>query len=117
MGICVAIVGSQGAGFLTLAIGIAWVLFSLWVWPDTLVFDEQGLAAIHIWRPVRRMAYAEIDHVARMADKSAIVYGSGAVKEISISEYHARDDELEAELKERGIKYYGKAPSSAKLEG
>ena len=99
------------------AIGAGWALFSLWVWPDTIILDDRGLAAIHIWRPTRRMAHAEIDHVARMADKSAVVYGKGSVKQISISEYHVGDDELEAELKERNIKYYRKTLSSAKTDG
>ena len=88
MGTCLAIAGSHFGGLLMVAIGAGWALFSLWVWPDTIILDDRGLAAIHIWRPTRRMAHAEIDHVARMADKSAIVYGKGAVKQISISEYH-----------------------------
>jgi hypothetical protein len=48
-----------------------------------------------------------------MADRSAIVYGNGSVRQIKISEYHVGDAELEAELKKRGVKYYGESSSVA----
>ncbi len=41
-----------------------------------------------------------------MDDRQAIVYGNGKVKEIRISEFHVGDNELEAELKKRRVKYY-----------
>jgi len=101
----------QRAGLLTLAIFIAWGLFVLWLWPTTIVLDDHGLTAKHIWRPTRTIPYPEIEYVSRMADRSAIVYGTGQVKQLRISEYHVGDAELESELKKRGVKYYG-GPSS-----
>ena len=103
---------SRGEGLLTVAIGIAWGLFILWLWPATIVLDDRGLTAKHIWRPTRTIAYPEIEYVSRMADRSAIVYGTGSVRQIRISEYHVGDAELESELKKRGVKHYG-GPSSA----
>lgn len=96
----------QGAGTLAIVIGLGWVVFSLWLWPSTIILDDVGLSAKHIWRPTRTIPYSEIEYVSRMADRRAIVYGNGKVKEISISEYHVGDDELEAELRRRGVKYY-----------
>jgi hypothetical protein len=116
MGTAIAVGGwRQGAGMLTLVIGIGWVLFSLWLWPSTIALDAHGLTAKHIWRPTRTIAYADIACVSRMADGSAIVYGNGRVKQIWISEYHVGDAELADELKKRGITYYGgSSPAAAK---
>lgn len=114
MGTAIAVGGwHQGAGILTLLVGIGWVLFSLWLWPTTIVLDGHGLRAKHIWRPTRTIAYPDITYVSRMADRSAIVYGNGRVKQIRISEYHVGDAELEDELKKRGVKYYGGSSSAA----
>ena len=108
MAACVVIGGwGQGAGLLTVSIGIVWGLLILWMWPTTIFLDEHGLTAKHIWRPTRTIPYSEIEYVSRMADRSAIVYGTGPVREIKISEHHVGDAELESELKKRGVKYYG----------
>jgi len=113
MGTAIAVGGwRQSAGILTLLVGIGWVLFSLWLWPTTIVLDGRALTAKHIWRPTRTIAYSDIAYVSRMAERSAIVYGNGQVKQIRISEYHVGDAELEEELRKRGVKYYG-GPSSA----
>jgi hypothetical protein len=113
MAACVVIGGwSQGAGLLTVSIGIVWGLLILWMWPTTIVLDEHGLTAKHIWRPTRTIPYSEIEYVSRTADRSAIVYGTGKVKEIKINKYHVGDAELESELKKRGVKCLG-APSSS----
>lgn len=78
----------------------------MWIWPTTIVLDGTRLTAKHIWRPTRSIPYSEIEYVSRMDDRQAIVYGNGKVKEIRISEFHVGDDELEAELKKRRVKYY-----------
>jgi hypothetical protein len=104
---CVVIGGwRQDARWLTTSLGLVWAAFSLWIWPTTIVLDGAGLTAKHIWRRARSIAYAEIEYVSRMEDRQAIVYGNGKVREIRISEFHVGDDELEAELKRRGVKYY-----------
>jgi len=97
----------QGEGLFTVTGFIVWGLFILWMWPTTIVLDDHGLTAKHIWRPTQTIAYPEIEYVSRMVDKSAIVYGTGRVRQIKISEYHVGDAELESELKKRGVKYYG----------
>ena len=78
----------------------------MWIWPTTIVLSSTELTAKHIWRPTRSIPYSEIEYVSRMEDRQAIVYGNGNVREIRISEFHVGDDELEAELKKRGVKYY-----------
>jgi len=104
---CIVIGGwRQGAGAVTAPIGFAWAVFSLWLWPSTIVLDDKGLTARHIWRPTRSILYSEIEYVSRMEDRKAVVYGKGKVREINISEFHVGDDELEAELRRRGVKYY-----------
>jgi hypothetical protein len=75
----------QGAGSLTIAIGIVWGLSVLWMWPTTIVLDDHGLTAKHIWRPTRTIPYSEIEYVSRTADRSAIVFGKGQVKQIEIN--------------------------------
>ena len=100
----------EGDGALILGIGLAWVVFFLWLWPSTIILDDKGLTAKHVWRPTRTIPYSEIEYVSRMANRRAIVYGRGKVKEITISEYHVGDDELEAELRKRGVKYYTPTP-------
>jgi hypothetical protein len=105
---CCIVIGGwrQDARWMTTSIGLTWAAFSLWIWPTTVVLNGAGLTAKHIWKPTRSIPYSEIEYVSRMADRQAIVYGSGKVREIRISEFHVGDDELEAELKKRGIKYY-----------
>jgi hypothetical protein len=105
---CCIIIGGwrQDARWTTTSLGLAWAAFSLWIWPSTIVLNGTGMTAKHIWKPTRSIAYAEIEYVSRMDDRRAIVYGSGKVGEIMISEFHVGDDELEAELKKHGIKYY-----------
>jgi hypothetical protein len=104
---CIVIGGwNQGDRWMTTVAGLAWAAFSLWMWPTIIVLDSTGLTAKHIWRPTRSIPYSEIEFVSRMQDRQAIVYGNGKVKEIKISEFHVGDDELEAELKKRGVKYY-----------
>src|SRR3984957_8592148 len=104
---CIVIGGwQQGARWTTTAIGLAWATFSLWIWPTTIVLSRSGLMAKHIWKPTRSIPYSEIEYVSRMDDRQAIVYGNGEVREIKISEFHVGDDELEAELKKRGVKFY-----------
>jgi hypothetical protein len=104
---CIVIGGwQQDARWSTTSAGLAWAAFSLWIWPTTIVLDGRGLTAKHIWRPTRSIPYSEIEYVSRMDDLQAIVYGNGKVKEIRISEFHVGDNELEAELKKRRVKYY-----------
>jgi len=104
---CIVIGGwQQDARWSTTLVGLVWAAFSLWIWPSTIVLDGTGLTAKHIWRPTRSIPYSEIEYVSRMEDRQAIVYGNGNVREIRISEFHVGDDELEAELKKRGVKYY-----------
>ena len=106
---CCIVIGGwhQDARWTTTSIGLAWAAFSLWIWPTTIVLNRSGLVAKHIWRPTRSIPYSEIElRVSRMDDCQAIVYGNGKVREIRISEFHVGDDELEAELKKHGVKYY-----------
>ena len=104
---CIVIGGwRQDARWTTTSTGLVWAAISLWIWPTTIVLDGAALTAKHIWRPTRSIPYSEIEFVSRMEDRQAIVYGNGSVREIRISEFHVGDDELEAELKKRGVKYY-----------
>ena len=104
---CIVIGGwRQGAGAVTAPIGFALAAFSLWLWPSTIVLDDKWLNARHLWKPTRSILYSEIEYVSRMEDRKAVVYGKGKVREINISEFHVGDDELEAELRRRGVKYY-----------
>jgi len=104
---CIVIGGwRQDARWTTTTVGLVWAAFSLWYWPTTIVLDDNRLTAKHIWKPTRSIPYSEVEYVSRMEDRQAVVYGSGKVREITISEFHVGDDELEAELKRRGVKYY-----------
>jgi len=105
---CSIVIGGwqQNARWSTTSAGLVWAAFSLWIWPTTIVLSSTELTAKHIWRPTRSIPYSEIEYVSRMEDRQAIVYGNGNVREIRISEFHVGDDELEAELKKRGVKYY-----------
>ncbi|MGA2964203.1 MAG: hypothetical protein ABSD96_21280 [Candidatus Korobacteraceae bacterium] len=104
---CIVIGGwQQDARWMTTSVGLVWAAVSLWIWPTTIVLNSTSLTAKHIWRPTRSIPYSEIEYVSRMEDRQAIVYGNGKVREIRISEFHVGDDELEAELKKRGVKYY-----------
>lgn len=96
---------------MTTLIGLAWAACSLWLWPTTIVLDDTGLTAKHIWKPTKTISYSEIEYVSRMGNREAVVYGNGKVREIKISEFHVGDDELEAELKRRGINYYKAVPT------
>jgi hypothetical protein len=108
LGLCIAIGGwRQDSPVLTSVSGCGMVALSLWLWPSTIILDESGITARHIWRPTRRMQYGEIEYVSRMFDRKAIVYGVGKVKDIEINEFHIGDEELEAELIKHGVKYYG----------
>ena len=105
---CCIVVGGwqQGARWTTTLVGLVWAVFSLWIWPTTIVLDSTSLTAKHIWKPTRSIPYSEIEYVSRMDDRQAIVYGNAKVREIKISEFHVGDEELETELKKRGVKYY-----------
>lgn len=97
---------NQGSRTLTTMGGMFWFLFSLWMWPATIVLDGAGVTAKHIWRPTRFIPYSEVDYVTRMADREVIIYGKGNLSDIRVSQYHVAADELEAELKRRGVTYY-----------
>ena len=112
LAICIVVAGwRQGTRLTTTSIGLAWAAFSLWIWPTTIILDDIGLTAEHIWKPTRSIPYSEIEYVSRMEDRQTIVYGNGRVREIHISEFHVGDDELETELKRRGVKYYTPVPA------
>jgi hypothetical protein len=97
---------NQEARVLTTVIGTSWFLFSIWLWPTTIVLDHDGIIAKHIWRPTRFIPYSEVDYVTRMADREVITYGKGNFPDIRVSQYHVGADELEAELRKRGVTYY-----------
>jgi hypothetical protein len=110
--VCIIVGGwNQDARFTTSVMGLVWATFSLLLWPTTIVIDSTGIAAKHIWRPTRRMAFNEVDFVSRMSNREAVIYGNGKTKEIAVSQYHVAADELEAELRKRGVKYYAGATS------
>jgi hypothetical protein len=97
---------NQDAQMLTTVIGTGWFLFSIWLWPTTIVLDHDGIAAKHIWKPTRFIPYSEVDYVTRMADREVIIYGKGSLPDIRVSQYHVGADELENELRNRGVTYY-----------
>lgn len=99
----------QGDGRMTVPIGAIWALFSLWLWPSTIILDQTGVIAKHIWRRTRKIPYSEIDYVSRMSNREAIIYGTDN-REIRMSEYHVAADELESELRKRGVKFYREVP-------
>ena len=97
---------NQDARTLTTVIGTCWFLFSLWLWPATIMLDRNGITSKHIWRPTRFTPYSEVDYVTRMADREVIIYGKDNLLDIKVSQYHVGADELEAELRKRGVTYY-----------
>jgi hypothetical protein len=100
---------NQDARLTTSVIGLVWAVFSLLLWPTTIVINSSGIAAKHIWRPTRKMAFEEVDFVSRTSNREAVIYGNGKTKEIAVSQYHVAPDELEAELRKHGMKYYAPA--------
>ena len=103
---CIAIGGwRQGDGRTTIPIGMGFAALSLWLWPTTIILDQNGVSAKHIWRPTRSIPYTEIDFVSRMPNGEAILYGTKG-GEIPVSEYHVAADELEHQLRKHGVKYY-----------
>jgi hypothetical protein len=99
----------QGDGRVTVPIGTVWALFSLWLWPTTIILDQTGVTAKHIWRRTRQIPYSEIEYVSRMSNREALIYGTHD-REIPVSEYHVAADELESELTKRGVKFYRQTP-------
>ena len=99
----------QGDGRVTVPIGTVWALFSLWLWPRTIILDHNGVTAKHMWRRTRHIPYSEIEYVSRMSNREAIIYGTND-REIPVSEYHVAADELQSELTKRGVKYYRQMP-------
>jgi hypothetical protein len=97
---------TQDARLLTTVGGAIWAVCSLLLWPTTIVVDGNGIVAKHIWRPTRRIRFTEIEYVSRLSNREAVVCGNGKVKEIAVSQYHVGADELEAELRKRGVTYY-----------
>jgi len=107
LALAIAIGGwNQDARMLTTVIGTVWFLFSLWLWPATIVLDRDGVTAKHIWRPTHFTPYSEVDYVMRMTDRDVIIYGKNNLPVIKVSQYHVGADDLEAELKRRGVTYY-----------
>ena len=108
--VCIIVGGwNQNARLTTTVIGIVWILFSLLLWPRTIVIDADSVTAKHIWRPAKRMTFEEVDYVSRRSNREAVIYGNGKTKEIAVSQHHVAAEELEAELRKRGVKYYAEA--------
>ena len=108
-GMALAIVGfgwSQDSRVLTTVMGTGWLLFSVWLWPATIVLDRDGITAKNICRKTRFIPYSEVDYVTRMTDREVIIYGKDGFPDIKVSQYHVAADELEAELEKRGVTYY-----------